>query len=98
MPDDPGTRSQKCPRCQIAFNSPIQFFSFGRDIEGDWCVEKQICPSCGRFVLFLVNPPRFVRGTNPYPLLSTKRRLVRPKAILRGDAPQDLPPTRFKRY
>src|SRR5258708_3736219 len=92
MPDDPGTRSQKCPHCQVVFNSRIQFFPFGRDIEGEWCIEKQICPSCRRFELFLVNPPLFLGGNHPpYPLATVDRRLVRPKAISRGEAPQELP-------
>jgi len=42
-------------------------------------------------VLYLVNPLTYAHGPNPYPLVTANRRLVRPKAISRGDVPQDLP-------
>jgi Domain of unknown function (DUF4145) len=84
-------RSLKCPHCREVFNSPIQFIPFDRDIEGEWCIEKQVCASCGRSVLFLVNPPHFYGNlTAPYPLATVDRRLIRPKTTSRGDAPQNL--------
>src|SRR5260370_3695229 len=93
MPDDPRFRGLTCPHCRIAFNSQIFFQQLARDEDGSWELEQQICPSCNRSVLFLVRPPSgfAVNQIVPYSLDSTSRRLIRPKAISRADAPADLP-------
>jgi uncharacterized protein DUF4145 len=89
---DPRFRALTCPHCRTAFRSEIQFVTLEEDSDGCWAIEEQVCPSCGRSVLYLANPNVFTPNlVTPYIVEYASRSLVRPKAISRADAPANLP-------
>jgi len=85
-------RTLTCPHCLIAFRSPVLILNLGADTEKNWFIETQTCPTCGKFILYLVNtavqtPP------NPLPYQAANvltRTLIRPRGANRPPLPPEV--------
>lgn len=75
----------KCPHCLTSYHPQMSNLGLGKDIDGDWAVSRQTCPSCHKFIIALL---LFDRNN---PDIETKHILVYPKAISRNPLPDDVP-------
>lgn len=46
----------KCRHCPVGFHPKVRLFALGKDVEGQWGVERYVCPNpeCEKSILFLV--------------------------------------------
>jgi hypothetical protein len=90
--------AMKCPHCLVDFNEEQTWWSVavGRDVDGEWILNRKRCPTCDHFILvFETGPPHqgiaegLVRArlTN----VSNTRRAW-PKGIARAPVPPEVPP------
>ena len=55
----------KCPHCRKEIYVKAKWDSIGKDVEGDWGIEKYLCPNpkCGKWIFYLVmGKARLTRG------------------------------------
>ncbi len=93
---DPGPepwRTIKCAHCAVSFRSLVEFARLEQDHESYWFVEKQLCPECRNFNLFLVSAAASNRGAlRPYHDENVvSRRLIRPRGTNRDPIPPEVP-------
>jgi Domain of unknown function (DUF4145) len=93
---DPGPepwRTIKCAHCAVSFRSVVEFARLEQDHEAHWFVEKQLCPQCRNFNLFLVSSATFNRSASrPYSDENVaSRRLIRPRSTNRDPTPPEVP-------
>jgi Domain of unknown function (DUF4145) len=82
----------KCPHCLVEYHDKVSTIYLGQDVDGDWGILKQECPSCKRLVLQLVEG-NWLKGTSYSPYLQDVKsaRLIRPKVASRSPVPQEVP-------
>lgn len=83
----------KCPHCRVAFHSLASFVALGSDVDGDWGVYSDTCPSCRR-IIFSLARGRFHEDEFGNKLgidFTVSLNLFRPKAGLRPPAPPEVP-------
>lgn len=91
----------KCPHCLIEFHHTKEITYLGKDIDGQWAIEKFECPNpkCKKFSFLLINAEL---NQNPHSHhwsikenigteLVKKRELVRPKGSIRPIVPAEVP-------
>lgn len=92
----------KCPHCLVEFHADEQIFPLGKDVEGDWAIERFECPNpaCKKAILNLVNGTFnqdrniwrwFIAKNSQGHELVKKRELVRPKGSSRPPVPIEVP-------
>jgi hypothetical protein len=90
----------KCPHCLVEFYAEVKWEYLDDDNEGDWAIEKYLCPNpkCLRFILYLVQgKASYVtyaglgkQFNRIYPV--NKRILINPKGSGRTPIPPEVPP------
>jgi hypothetical protein len=83
----------KCPHCRTEFHDDEKYEQIHHaDVDGNWFVGSQHCPSCERIIIFIIN------GEAKYSLsqvsglaLEKKRFLVYPKGSSRPPCPIEVP-------
>ncbi len=83
----------KCPHCLVDFHDAPNQVPLGSDVTAAWALVKRVCPSCGRFVLELLNGAgaRSVDGTM-HVVAVWDRFLAWPRAVSRAPLPAVVPP------
>lgn len=71
----------KCPHCLTSYHINQESTDLGKDIDGYWSVRYEICPACGKFIVYLRNSRTGYQD---------KFFLVRPKGVARSPLPQEL--------
>ena len=89
----------KCPHCLVEFQPKVDWRYIGDDKEGDWAIEKYLCPNpeCGKFILYLVLGKPLYGSDFTGRRLSRldpvqKRIMVHPKGSNRSPVPSEVPP------
>ena len=92
----------KCPHCLVEFHDEKTIIPVGKDVEGDWAIERYDCPnpSCKKAIFFLINAKidqnrniwkwDIIKDSNGKEEVA-KRELVRPKGISRPPVPKEVP-------
>jgi len=68
----------KCPHCLDSFHDSWGGSGLGHDSKGHWLIRHQICPACGKIIVFLQVGDQW-------------RQMVYPKAISRTPLSPDIP-------
>jgi hypothetical protein len=82
----------KCPHCQVTIHDNPQTLELGADKEGFWYVDRQVCPSCQRFVLELSSKQKVETISVTYPANELTRYFIRPRVASRPNPPAEVPP------
>lgn len=80
----------QCPHCAVNFFEKWQVTRIGEDSEGTWALRFCKCPSCQKLVCAIVKSILMGPSERKF-LKETKSYLVRPKAIVRGPIPKEVP-------
>lgn len=91
----------KCPHCLVEFHDEVEVIYLGKDIEGQWAIERFQCPNpkCKKDIFNLINAELqhdlsgnwyVVLGANGTEKLS-KRVPIRPKGSNRPPVPKEVP-------
>jgi len=92
----------KCPHCLVEFHDEKEIVFLGDDIQGQWAIEKFICPNpdCKKSIYYLINAKLYQKSnsfswnifldSNGEEQVS-KRELIRPKGSSRPPAPSEVP-------
>jgi hypothetical protein len=85
----------KCPHCRVDFHDKIGITELDHDIENNWEIHSQTCPSCKKLIFSLVNFD-YINIKGPTGAQFAKKRiisnnLIRPKAPNRPQAPIEVP-------
>lgn len=70
----------KCPHCLIGFHSSPQDRHLIDDTDASWSVKYELCPSCGKLIVFLVEETDYFETDI----------LVRPKNVARSPLPPEV--------
>lgn len=91
----------KCPHCLVEFHHERQIIFLGTDIEGQWAIERFVCPEpkCRKDIYFLINAElsrNSASGTWSIVKqigseIVKKRQLIRPKGSSRPPVPIEVP-------
>lgn len=80
-----------CPHCRVSFHDEFTRVEVGKDNDGWWHIDRQVCPECGRLILFLVRVV-FDRSANGTMIEhEVSRTLVKPKGVSRSPCPTEVP-------
>ena len=78
-----------CPHCLVEFHPRLVVLRLSTDVDGDWAIERYMCPNegCARLILYLV------KGVLVDGLIAQvhERRLINPIASGRAPAPPQVP-------
>lgn len=90
----------KCPHCLNSFFDKVAIIILGEDSDSFWALEKRLCPSCGRLILYLANGPQHASYETGQVSLAyaEQRTLVRPKGASRPPCPKEVPEHLAKDY
>jgi uncharacterized protein DUF4145 len=90
----------KCPHCLVDFHAQENVMSIGQDIDANWAIVRDHCPSCKRFVLRLakLTLTRNSAGQLLNAPLPSSMVLCRPKGISRTPPPKEVPQEFAKDY
>ena len=92
----------KCPHCLVEFHDEKEIIPVGKDINGDWAIEKYDCPNptCKKSILHLINAQiqqdrqvwkwHILHGPQGQELV-TKRELIKPRGSSRPPVPKEVP-------
>jgi hypothetical protein len=91
----------KCPHCLVEFHAEREIFPLSKDSEGDWAIEKYLCPNpkCGKASLYLLNGKFYhdrdqhkwiISYNSQNQEIISSRTLVRPKGSNRPPAPKEV--------
>jgi hypothetical protein len=87
----------KCPHCLVEIHAETEWIYLGKSKEGDWAVEKYVCPNpkCRKFILYLVlgqgifiSPGHQLGG---FGSVKKKHIMVYPKCSNRPPVPSEVP-------
>jgi hypothetical protein len=92
----------KCPHCLVEFYANKEIIYLGKDVQGEWAIEKFDCPNpkCKKSIFFLLNGAfNYNRNNGYYSIMNdsqgnkliSKRELVRPKGSNRPPVPNEVP-------
>lgn len=92
----------KCPHCLKEIHAEAKWQDVGQDAEGQWFIERYLCPNpkCNRLILYLVlgEPERTYVG-NVFGFTNIERHiLIRPKGTNRPPVPPECPPVLAQDY
>ena len=92
----------KCPHCLVEFHAHKEINNLGKDVQGDWSIEKFDCPNpkCEKSIFFLLNGQfNYNRHNGRWSIMTdangneliSKRELIRPKGSSRPPVPGEVP-------
>jgi hypothetical protein len=81
----------KCPHCLVEFHDNPEITRIDKDVDGEWGIIKQVCPSCKRLVIKLVEGEWFTQNMAWRLRKVNSSRLIRPKIANRTPVPQEVP-------
>jgi hypothetical protein len=75
----------KCPHCLNSFFSNPQWRNLQNDINYEWTIEFEICPTCQKIIIYLIN---FTKGSVRQQI---DKKLIFPTGINRNPVPKEVP-------
>lgn len=84
----------KCPHCQTEIHGNPYTTHIGKDLDGDWGLVHHTCPTCNKFIFYLVCAQGF-RGAgqgDKFAVNVRKNILGYPRAASRPSPPVEVPP------
>ena len=81
----------KCPHCLVEFHDEVSKTLLGEDSTSQWFLQKRQCPSCGKFILSLLelSDRSVIGGANRY--YRSREFYCYPRAVSRAPLSPDVP-------
>ena len=75
----------KCPHCPEHFFEHATHNMLNKDIDGYWIIERHMCPSCKRIIIYLCSSQEL--NPDQSPRLIKSKKLIYPKGTNRNPVP-----------